>query len=157
MTKYFVDAEGVYRGGFDGVAPPSGSIEVASAPADARQIWDFGGSEWSPLPQPTGAELAATLSLPASDFWIALHVALIGKGALTPADDVQAHVLTAIDAGVSASMLSAIEGMAARILVRTAVTFYRADPKRPGLLDGVGGLLGLTGAEIDALFIDNAA
>ncbi len=157
MTKYFVDQTGAYRGGFDGVEPPAGSTEVASAPADARQIWDFTAGAWEPLQEPTGAELAATLSLDASDFWIALHVALIGKGALTPGDDVQAHTLAAIDAGVLASELTEIDAMAARILVRTAQKFHRADPKRPGLLDGVGALLGLTSAEVDVVFTDAAA
>ncbi len=107
-------------------------------------------------PEPNTAELAATLSLASSDFWIALHLALIEKGALGFEDDIQAHVLTAIDAGVAAEVLSVVDAMAARILVRTAVTFHRADPARPGLLDGVGALVGLTLGEIDAIFVATA-
>ena len=104
-------------------------------------------------PTPTTAELAATLSLPAASFWIALHVLLIDNEVLTPADDVQAHVLSVIDSAVSAEALTDLEGMSARILVRTATTFVRADPDRPGLLDGIGALVGLTSGEIDALFV----
>lgn len=43
MTQYYVDAAGVYLGGFDGGAePPDGSIEVPEAPQDARQVWQDG-------------------------------------------------------------------------------------------------------------------
>lgn len=44
----FVDVAGRFVGVFVGAAPPAGSIEVASAPADARQVWLFPG--WSPAP-----------------------------------------------------------------------------------------------------------
>lgn len=40
MTKYYVDAEGSYIGGFDGAEPPAGAIEVPDAPGHAAQIWD---------------------------------------------------------------------------------------------------------------------
>jgi hypothetical protein len=49
-TKYFVDATGVYLGGFAGIDPPVGAIEVPSAPDDARQTWDSELGEWSVLP-----------------------------------------------------------------------------------------------------------
>ena len=81
---------------------------------------------------------------------------LIDNEVLTPSDDVQAHVLSAIDAGEAAEALTPIEAMAARILVRTAVTFHRVDPDRPGLLDGVAALLGLSSATIDMLFVETA-
>jgi len=48
MTKYFVDANGAYIGGFDGAEPPEGAIEVPIAPDDARQKWD--GNGWSDVP-----------------------------------------------------------------------------------------------------------
>ncbi|MER8641006.1 hypothetical protein [Mesorhizobium sp. M1252] len=63
MTKYFVDDTGAYLGGFDGAEPPEGALEVPSAPADARQIWD--GSSWSAqvidLPPITPRQLRLTL------------------------------------------------------------------------------------------------
>lgn len=108
-------------------------------------------------PALTPAEQAATLCLPASVFWIALQMRLVDTAVLTPSDDVQAHVLAAIDAGVSAGALAALEAMTARTLVRTAVAFHRKDPDRPGLLDRIGALLGLAPEAIDSLFIEAAA
>jgi len=32
MTKYFVDSNGNYIGGFDGTPPPAGSVEVPTPP-----------------------------------------------------------------------------------------------------------------------------
>lgn len=46
VTRYFVDHHGNYLGGFSGAEPPVGSIEVSTAPGDARQKWD--GSKWLP-------------------------------------------------------------------------------------------------------------
>jgi len=48
MTRYFVDAQGFYLGGFDGAEPPNSAIEVPRAPDDARQIWQNG--KWSIAP-----------------------------------------------------------------------------------------------------------
>lgn len=48
MTKYFVDINGNYIGGFDGVDAPEGSIEVPYAPDSAFQIWN--GTSFDPLP-----------------------------------------------------------------------------------------------------------
>lgn len=48
MTKYFVNADGVYIGGFDGAEPPANSVEVPDAPIDARQMWT--GGVWGPVP-----------------------------------------------------------------------------------------------------------
>lgn len=45
MTKFYVKNDGkTYLGGFDGVQPPVGSIEVPTAPRDARFEWN--GSAW---------------------------------------------------------------------------------------------------------------
>lgn len=53
MTKAYVDGDGVYLFSFDGeVDGPPGSIEVPTAPEDARQIWDFVNEEWGPVPDP---------------------------------------------------------------------------------------------------------
>lgn len=41
-TRYFVDAAGVYLGGFDGSSPPDGAVEVPTAPEDARDVWRDG-------------------------------------------------------------------------------------------------------------------
>lgn len=52
MTKFYAREDGTYIGGFDGVEPPAGAIEVPSAPADARQMYDFAASVWLPGPAP---------------------------------------------------------------------------------------------------------
>lgn len=110
-------------------------------------IWPF-----TP-PAPTLAELAAGLSLRAAQFWIELQLALVERDALSFQDDVQAHVLLAIETAEAAGAIEPIAAMKARVLVRTATEFLRSDPDNPGLLDAIGALLGLTPAEIDALFL----
>lgn len=51
MTKAFVAPTGVYLGSFDGDVPaPDGALVVDSAPADARQVWDFDRAVWLPAP-----------------------------------------------------------------------------------------------------------
>lgn len=55
-TLHYVDANGVYLGGFgDGAVPPGGSIEV-TAPPDGRMVWN--GSAWT-APQTMLADYAA--------------------------------------------------------------------------------------------------
>lgn len=44
MTKYYMDAAGNYLGGYEGVVPPVGAIEVAFPPSDARMTWN--GVAW---------------------------------------------------------------------------------------------------------------
>lgn len=48
ITRYFVTGNGTYIGGYEGAEPPTGAIEVPTAPQDARQIWD--GVAWGPIP-----------------------------------------------------------------------------------------------------------
>jgi hypothetical protein len=48
VTRFYVDAAGVYLGGFDGAEPPENAIEVSTPPDDARQVWD--GSAWGAIP-----------------------------------------------------------------------------------------------------------
>lgn len=47
-TRYFVDKDGNYKGGYDGAEPPEGLIEVPNPPEDARQLYDWNGG-WHPL------------------------------------------------------------------------------------------------------------
>ncbi|WP_299381654.1 hypothetical protein [uncultured Kiloniella sp.] len=47
-TKYYVDNNGVYLGGFAGVEPPEGAVEVQYPPDDARQLWE--GGSWGNNP-----------------------------------------------------------------------------------------------------------
>ena len=48
-TKYYVDQNGVYQGGWQGEDQPTGLVEVATAPEDARQVWN--GTAWSNVPK----------------------------------------------------------------------------------------------------------
>lgn len=43
-TKFYVNADGKYLGGFAGILPPVGSFEVPTAPTDAMMTWS--GKEW---------------------------------------------------------------------------------------------------------------
>jgi hypothetical protein len=47
-TRYYVDEQGRYLGGFNGTDGPEGAIEVPDAPSDATQIWS--GTAWSAAP-----------------------------------------------------------------------------------------------------------
>lgn len=58
MTKFYVQNDGSYIGGFDGAEPPAGAIEVSSAPDDARQNYDFAANAWLPLPEPVPEEIS---------------------------------------------------------------------------------------------------
>lgn len=56
MTKFFVDNNGRYLGGFDGAKPPAGAIEVPAPPAHGRNRWVSGAwqevaevPEWIPM------------------------------------------------------------------------------------------------------------
>lgn len=52
MTKFYVDSNGRYLGGYDGANPPKGAKEVFSPPDDARQLWDFTTDAWKKLQKP---------------------------------------------------------------------------------------------------------
>jgi len=47
MTKYFVDAEGNYKGGYDGAEPPKDYIQIDAPPNYGRDKWN--GLEWIPF------------------------------------------------------------------------------------------------------------
>lgn len=47
MTKYFIDAQGNYIGGFCGAEPPEGAIEVPQPPEHGWQKYSNGA--WLPL------------------------------------------------------------------------------------------------------------
>mgnify|MGYP003645219368 CR=1 FL=1 len=56
MTKYFVDSNGVYLGGFAGVEPPLGAVEVYFSPNNATQVWDFEAGAYGSVSPPTPIE-----------------------------------------------------------------------------------------------------
>ena len=50
MTRFFVDATGSYIGGFDGVEPPAGSVEIDVPPQHGWMVRDPVSSVWSMPP-----------------------------------------------------------------------------------------------------------
>lgn len=107
MIKYFVDADGRYVGGFAGVEPPSGAIEVTSPPISADQIWD--GSVWvSPPPSLEDCRAAKVAAI------VAASAALLAAGAPTASglhvalDDGSRADLTAMAATATAAASGAI-------------------------------------------------
>lgn len=48
MTKFFVDKDGNYLGGFDGAEPPADSVEVPVPPVSALDKWV--NDVWVPAP-----------------------------------------------------------------------------------------------------------
>ncbi|MCT2580603.1 MULTISPECIES: hypothetical protein [unclassified Mesorhizobium] len=109
MTKYFVDAVGVYLGGFDGVEPPAGAVEVPTAPDDARQVWASGA--WSPAPTlvPTSVsarqfklQLLAAGLLSQVETWVgsqsqAVQIAYANSGSFVRSEPMMQSGFTALD------------------------------------------------------------
>ena len=119
MTKYYVDKNGVFLGGYDGAAPPNGAIEVPTAPDDARQPWT--GDGWGEAPEP----------VPESITMRQLLIGLMGAEWITPA---QADAWSAdgtlpptITAVIDALPTEA-ERVAARITARKMSVALRNDP-----------------------------
>ena len=85
MTKYYVDPNGKYLGGFDGGVDeggveiehtdvPKGAVAVPAPPEDARQTWD--GAAWSAAPAGDPDPLDAE----------ELYDMLVAKGVVAEAD-----------------------------------------------------------------------
>ncbi len=47
-TKYYVNKDGEFLGGFCGVKAPKGSVEV-ECPEDGRQVFDIVNNAWLPV------------------------------------------------------------------------------------------------------------
>lgn len=130
MIQYFVDGQGNYIGGFEGVHPPYGAIEVPSAPVNARDVWSNGA--WvAYIPAPF---------VPQSVSRRQAKQALLLDGKL---DSVQ----LAIDAIAD----EAYRGLA-QIEWDDSQEFVRSRP----MLIQIAGAIGLDEAGLDALFIKAA-
>lgn len=77
-TKYCVDADGNYLGGF--TVPPEGAIEVPEAPQHAGQKWDNG---WGAIPVDTDKEDRDALQ---NETIAKLLVDVVEKQGITPTD-----------------------------------------------------------------------
>lgn len=127
MTKFYVDVQGRYIGGFDGADPPNGAIEIAAPPDDGTDTWD--GSTWHPAPPVVPEQVTMRQA----------RLALLGAGLL-------ANVDTTIDS------LPSPTKEAARIEWDYSSTVER----HRGLVQSLGAAMGLTDAQLDTLFIQAA-
>lgn len=66
MTRYFVDANGVYLGGFDGQSEselaellPDNFVEISSPPEDGRDIYN--GGTWTKYVEPAKVDASILL------------------------------------------------------------------------------------------------
>lgn len=140
MTKYFVDVDGVYLGGFDGVwmpqepddegnevppvwqepEPPVGAIEVPEAPDDARQIWANG--KWGAVPATVPASVSARQ----------FKLQLLASGLLP---QVEAFI--------------ASQGQAVKIAYENSGSFVRTEP----MMAAGFAALGFSASQIDTFFV----
>ena len=127
VTKYYADANGNYIGAFEGALPPAGSIEVP-APNHGKDKWN--GTAWVPYaPVPQSVTRAqAKLAL--------LQAGLLGS------------IQPAIDA-----ISDDTQRTASQIEWDDRLTFERSN----GTLVTMATALGMSDAQIDALFIAAAA
>lgn len=101
-TKFYVNAEGSYIGGFDGAQPPVGAIEVPTAPEDAQQVWSFDSQSWGSVPPPP--------SLRSTAMWRARAIAKVTPhGGGTLFDAVVAAIASMTDPLVQAAASEAWE------------------------------------------------
>lgn len=123
MTKFYVDDQGRYIGGFDGAEPTEGAIEIQAPPRNASEVW-YGG-QWQ-------AVVVAPDRVP----MLNAHLVLIDAGWM---DDIVAY----LDA------IPGPDGAKARAYFAQALTMERTHP----LVLGIPAALGKTEAQVDALFI----
>lgn len=126
--RFYVDAGGKFLGCFWG-GEPSDGVEVATAPADARQIWDFVAGRWGAVP--AADPFADPLSR--LTFWLA--AAEIGV--------TKAGIRARIDA-----MPEGVQKYQALAFLEEAPVYRRADP----LLIQMAAAEGISESELDALW-----
>lgn len=68
MTKFYVDAEGNYLGGFQNSEPPVGSIEVPSPPEYGLDTWN--GNSWIPYTKTAEENKAIASQLLSATDWV---------------------------------------------------------------------------------------
>ncbi|TIP46136.1 MAG: hypothetical protein E5X77_17615 [Mesorhizobium sp.] len=144
MTKYFVDENGGYIGGYDGAEPPAGATEVPTAPDDARQVWQDGA--WSAVED----LIVVPDTISDRQFFQAL--------AVPPYSIIsQAEALAAVKTGEIPVAMTALVGLlpeasrfGAEMLLSGATEFKRAHP----LTAVFGQAFGWTESQVDQFWID---
>jgi hypothetical protein len=122
-TKFYVDAAGNYLGGYAGVEPPLGAVEVPTAPDRADRKWT--GTDWAVL---TPEELRAAMP------------------PLTP----RQLRLTLLSIGITEAQVDAklVNDPAGQIEWKYATYFKRNHP----LVDGLGIGFSITPEQTDSLW-----
>lgn len=123
-TKYYVNAAGLYLGGFVDAEPPQDAVEVPEPPAHGSDIWD--GKQFLPAP-PVVPERVPMLSA---------HLELLAAG-----------WMPLIDAVID--QMPEPDRSMARVWLDKALTMARNHP----LVLSIPAAIGKTEAEVDALFI----
>lgn len=79
MTKYYIDQEGNYLGGFEGAKAPDGAIEIEAPPNHALDKWD--GNQWIPYTESyKGAREAEYAKIPIGDQLDAIYKYALANG-----------------------------------------------------------------------------
>lgn len=123
---------------------------------DVQIGWSYDGTTFAAPPappEPTPAELAATLSLSRTKFFLAL-ASKLNLGLSDPLPD--AYVIQQIinDQAQPTPVIPSAYAQQARLLMASAQIFYRADEAKP-ILEAVSAILGITTSELDTMFIEN--
>jgi hypothetical protein len=131
VVTFYVDGVlGSFIGAYPGEhSPPAGGVPVQSSPPDYRQLWDFAGQSWGPVP----AVVPQVVTMQQAR--LALHAA----GRLADVDTVIAAMPEP-----------------PRVAAQIAWSYASEVRRDSNLVSVLGGLLVLTDAEIDALFMDAA-
>ena len=140
MTQHFVDASGIYLGGFgDGAVPPEGSVEVTEPP-HGLAVWQNGAWVFD-------AEADARKSMTLS--FAQLLIGLVTEAWITESEG-EAWLSGSLPAAVLAliSTLPVSARFAARARAARPSVIERSDP----LVSALGAAQGKSDAEIDAFF-----
>jgi hypothetical protein len=126
MTKFYVDAQGRYVGGFDGAEPPVGAIEVAEPPQRGTDIW-------------------------ANNIWTVVSI-------VPEQVTMRQARLALLAAGLLANVDAAINLLPSPMKEEARIEWdYSSTVERHrSLVQALGGTMGLTEDQLDALFIQAA-
>lgn len=145
MTLHFVDANGLYLGGFgDGAEPPAGATEVPEPPHGGA-TWANGAWVWDAAAHARG-DMSMTFAQ--------LLIGLVAEGWITEAEG-EAWLAGTLPAAVLAVIgtLPAQAQFAAKARAARPSVVERLDP----LVAALAAAQGKTAAEIDAFFTAYAA
>lgn len=124
-TKYAVDADGKYLGGFAGAPVPDGATEVAAPPENGRDTWD--GAKWISVRDPN--------DYPLEPFQFYAMLEIIGK------------------TGAVASAIASIPDATQRAVAQAKFQHMKEFERSDLLFTVLAPAVGLTDADIDAAWL----